>query len=105
MTEWAALIIIVTGFAVLGWRLARGERGVVALGERIVDIFAEMKAELVLINAVTDEIASGIDTLIAKQAASAGKVLTEAEAMEVLDGLRSVAASLCDAASKYTPAG
>ncbi len=99
--DWVTLIVVVTWLPLLGWRLTRVERGLTALGVSLVATFNEMKEELAAINEVTNEIVTDIE--IAKLAE--GKVLTEAEATEILDGLKSVATSLRDVASKYTPEG
>lgn len=66
-------------------------------------IFDELKAELVSINETTNEIAQDVDDLVAKIQAATGKVLTEAEAAEILTGLKATSEGLKTVASKWTP--
>jgi hypothetical protein len=74
-----------------------------AQGVSIMATFDELKTELVSLNATTTELASDIDDLIAKVEGNTNKVLTVAEANEILDGLRATSQGLKAVAARWTP--
>lgn len=67
--------------------------------EKIMSAFDDVKAELGTINGVTNEIAADIDEMIGIISTPGG--MTEAQAQEVLTGMKDLSATLKNVASKY----
>jgi phage regulator Rha-like protein len=101
--EWLIGVVLFVGVLALGRQLHGVSKQIMALGEVLMAKFDEMKAELAGINEATNEIAVDVEALIAKLAETVGKVLTEAEAAEIITDLQATATKLRATAAVYTP--